>query len=210
MDPDARILPSTSPAEWGPDLFEIFWQRLDAPINVAIETALIAAQERQYRGDPDGATALLADVEAALDAAQEAAQGAGQVADSLLAQPSLQARSEILKHLEAQDRAVLRADAEAYRSTLSPASPLALDAVVEARLQPPFVAYAQEVVRLDLSDDGRSAQGVVLVHAETIDGGYADNGQRFAATWIRAGQEWLMTSWEQIATPERIRAIGAP
>jgi hypothetical protein len=178
LDPDARLLPNT-PTEWTSDTLQIFLQRADAPTNVVLETALIAAQERTYGGDPDGAWALLDDVEAALDAGGE------------LAAPSLSERLAIVTLLAAQDRAILRADAKAYLATLDPASGLA--AGVEARLRWPFTAYEQEVVRLDLAADGRSAEGVVLLHAQVADGAFPDDGQLFAVRLSKRDGRWLVS-----------------
>lgn len=182
LDPDARLLPSSAPPEWMSDTLKVFLGRVSAPVNVVLETALIAAQERIYSGDLAGATALLDDVEAALDAG------------GALTRPSLKARQAILDLVAAQDRAILRADADAYRDTLEPTSILALDAAVEETLAPPFTAYEQEVVGLDLSDDHLSAEGTVLVHAQVADGEFPDAGQIIAVTFVRMGSRWLMTS----------------
>jgi hypothetical protein len=185
LDPDARILPNTTPPEWMTDTHEAFVHRLNAPLNVVLETALIAAQERLYSGNPEGAEALLDDVEAALDA--EPRTG------SELAQPSLHARWDILEMLAVQDRAVLHADIAAYRDTLDPTSPLAQDRSVRERLKRPYVTYEQEVVRLDLADDGLDAVGVVLVHSLGIDGGLPDDGQLFAVHFVHREGRWLQT-----------------
>ena len=182
LDPDARLLPPTAPPEWLSDTLKVFLGRVSAPVNVVLETALIAAQERIYSGDLTGAAALLDDVEAVLDAG------------GTLTRPSMEARKAILDLVAAQDRAILRADADAYRDTLEPTSSLALNAAVEETLAPPFAAYAQEVVGLDLSDDHLRAEGRVLVHARVADGEFADIGQVFAVTFVRVGSRWLMTS----------------
>ena len=184
LDPDARLLPSTAPPDWMSDTLKVFLKRADAPVNLILETALIAAQERTYGGDISGARALLDDVEAALD-------GGG-----VLARPSLVARREILEVLAAQDRAVLRADADAYRDTLDPASDLAQAEAVAERISPPFRSYRQEPVRLDLADDGRRARGVVLIHAELIDGILVEDGQLFVVELVRVGDRWLTSRWE--------------
>ena len=123
LDPDARVLPSTAPPEWMSDTLKIFLGRVNEPVNVVLETALIAAQERLYGSDPTGATALLDDVEAALDAGGE------------LTRPSLQDRAAILDLLAAQDRAILRADADAYRATLTPGYAHVLGSAVEEALR---------------------------------------------------------------------------
>jgi hypothetical protein len=182
LDPDARLLPSSAPPEWMSDTLKVFLGRASAPVNVVLETALISAQERIYSGDLARAAALLDDVEAALDAG------------GALTRPSLEARQAILDLVAAQDRAILRADADAYHDTLEPTSVLALDAAVEETLAPPFTAYQQEVVRLDLSDDHLSAEGSVLVHAQVVDGEFPDAGQVFAVTFAGVGSRWLMTS----------------
>jgi len=184
LDPDARVLPPAAPPEWLSDTLEIFISRENGPLNLVLETALIAAQERMHEGDLDGAAALLDDVEAALDAG------------SITGQPSLQARQAIVDLVAAQDRAVLRADAGAYRATLTPgyAYALRLGPSLAEFLQPPFVAYRQEIVQLDLMGDGRSAEGAVLVHARLADGTYADDGQLFAVTFVKTGEGWLMAS----------------
>ena len=71
LDPDARYLPPKPPPEWTSDTLKIFWRRVNAPVNIVLETALIAVQERLYGGDLAGAEALLDDIEAALDAGGE-------------------------------------------------------------------------------------------------------------------------------------------
>jgi hypothetical protein len=181
LDPDARLLPPP-PTEWTSDTLKVFLGRVSAPVNVVLETALIAAQERIYGGDLAGATALLDDVESALDAG------------GAMTRPSLTARQAILDLMAAQDQAILRADAEAYRDTLEPASILALDAAVEDTLAPPLTAYDQEMVSLDLSDDQASAEGAVLVHAKVAEGEFPEDGQVFAVTFVQVGDRWLMTS----------------
>lgn len=194
LDPDARILPDRPPPEWTGNEFKIFWRRRNAPVNLVLETALIAAQERLHRSDWAGAAALLDDVEASL------------AADGSLARPSLAARGAIIELLAAQDRAVLRADAQAYRDTLAPAWALALDRTLTETLSPPFVAYQQEPVRLDISDDGLHAAGMVLVHARLADGESLEDGHLFAVTFTRIGNRWLMrgrTPIEPVLAPPR-------
>ncbi len=181
LDPDARILPDTSPPEWMSDTLKVFLKRTDAPRNLVLETALIAAQERAYVGDLEGARALLDDVEAALDAGGE------------LTQPSLVARRQILDALAAQDRAILRADAPAYGDSLVPASGLAQPEAVARRLAPPFRVYEQELVRLDLADDGLTARGVVLIHVDLVDGDFDEDGRLFAVEFAQVGGRWLMS-----------------
>ena len=187
LDPDARLLPSNAPPEWTSDTLKVFLGRRNAPVNVVLETALIAAQERMYRGDVEGAAALMDDVENALDA------------NGALVAPSLKERRAILDTLALQDRAILRADAAAYRATLDPASALASDTAVQDRLQPPFNAYHQEVVRLDLSENGLRAEGVVLVHASLVGGEFPGDGQIFAATFVKRGDRWLKSGWQPTA-----------
>jgi hypothetical protein len=184
LDPDARLLPSTAPPAWMSDTLKVFLKRADAPVNLVLETALIAAQERAHDGDLSGAQSLLDDVEAALD------EGGA------LKRSSLLRRLEILEALAAQDRAVLRADAAAYRDTLEPTSALAGTGEIAERLGPALGSYWQEPVRLDLADDGLRAQGVVLVHADLVDGDLVEDGQLFAVEFIRAGGRWLMSRRE--------------
>jgi hypothetical protein len=184
FDPDARLLPSTSPPEWMSDTLKVFLKRADEPVNLILETALIAAQERTYDGDLGGAQALLDDVEAALDAG------------GALTRPSLVARREILEALAAQDRAVLRADTDSYIDTLEPEADLAQVEAITERISPPFRSYRQEIVRLDLSDDGLLARGVVLIHADLAEGDLAEDGQLFAVELIRSGGRWLMSRRE--------------
>lgn len=186
LDPDARLLPSTAPPEWTSDTLKVFLGRVGAPVNIVLETALIASQERIREGDRAGAAALLDDVEAALDAG------------GMLTRPSLRARGDILEMIAAQDRAILRADAGAYRDTLDPASGLGRDIAVEQVLRPPFTAYQQEVVRLDVADDGHSARGTVLLHAQVADGEFPDDSQLFALILIKVGGRWLMSSREPL------------
>jgi hypothetical protein len=180
LDPDARILPDTSPTEWTTDTLQIFLRRLGASVNIVLETALIAAQERMSAGDWSGAASVLYDVEAALDA------------DGALDRPSLQARLAVLGLLSQQDRAVRRGDVPAYRGTLEAGGEL--DSDVEAFLARPFTTYRQEVVRLDVADDGLGAHGVVLVHAQVWDGDYAEDGRLFEVEFVRDGGGWLMST----------------
>jgi hypothetical protein len=182
LDPDARLLPSTAPPAWTSDTLRVFLGRVEEPVNIVLETALIAAQERVQSGDLEDATALLDDVEAALNAG------------GALVRPSLRARQSILEMVAEQDRSILRADAGAYRATLDPASGLSLDAAVEDTLRPPFTTYRQELVRLDLAEDGRSAEGMVLLHAQVVDGDFPDDGRLFAMELIKVGSRWLVTS----------------
>ena len=194
LDPDARTLPGTTPPEWMSDTLKIFLGRADEPINIVLETALIAVQERLYGGDPDGAAAILDDIESTLDA--------GGVPTS----PTLQARWDILELVEAQDRAILLADADAYRVSLDPAYAAALSSRVEELLLPPFTSYRQEIARLDVSDDGLHAEGVVLLHAQVAGGEFADDGQLFAVTFVQTERGWLMSSreptWPHLALPQ--------
>jgi hypothetical protein len=180
LDPGARLLPAEPPPEWMSDTLQVFLHRTKAQMNIALETALIASQDRLHSGDPDGAAALLDDVEEALDAGGE------------LTPPSLQARQAILELLAAQDRAVLRADSAGYLATLDPAYTARLP--VEEMLQLPFTRYEQEVVRLDVADKGFGADGMVLVHAQVADGGFADDGRLFAVTFVKTGTGWLVSN----------------
>jgi hypothetical protein len=160
-----------------------------------LETALIAVQERLYGGDPEGATMLMDDVEAALEAG------------GLLTRPSLQARQAILDLVAAEDRAVLRADPDAYRDPLDPAFAQSLGGDLEVDLQVPFTAYRQQVVRLDLAQDGLSAEGVVLLHVELADGDSTRNGRLFALSFVKATDGWLVTGREP-AEPDLSLALS--
>jgi hypothetical protein len=48
------------------------------------------------------------------------------------------------------------------------------------------------MVRLEVADDGQSAQGVILVHAQLDGGDFAENGRLFAVTFVRREGEWRM------------------
>jgi hypothetical protein len=193
LDPDARVLPPKPPTEWLSDTLKIFLGRAGAPLNVVLETALIAAQQ-QINGDPaagtgpdpEAASALLDDIQAALDAHGE------------LNQPSLLSRQAILDMLMAQDRAVLLADADAFRATLDPAYAQVLGSQVEQALQAPFTTYRQEIVQLDLSTDGLRARGIVLLHASIAGGTFADDAHLFSVGFARTTGGWLMTSRSSI------------
>jgi hypothetical protein len=115
--------------------------------------------------------------------------------------------------LATQDRAILLAGAGAYREGLATGSELARPEAIAERLAPPFRAYSQEVVRLDLFDDGLRARGVVLVHADVFEGvsvgaEFAENGMLFAVEFVRERDRWLMSAREPTGTllqlpPER-------
>jgi hypothetical protein len=182
LDPDARILPGSPPPAWVSDTLTIFTRRLNAPANVVLETAFIAVQERMYAGDLQGATDLLDDIEAALDANGE------------FSRPSLSSRKEVVDLVAAQDRAVLRADAEAYADTLDPSSALARNEAVQEALYPAFTAYRQEVVRLDLAGDGNSAEGMLLLHAQVAEGSFAGDGQLQTVEFTKTSQGWRMAA----------------
>jgi hypothetical protein len=187
LDPAARNLPD-SPTEWTSDTLKIFLHRVDAPVNLVLETAFITAQEHINRADTAGAAALLDDVEAALDAGGE------------LTRPSLQARQAILDLLATQDRAILRADPRAYQATLDPAQAMALNAPMEEALRLPLTSYWQEITRLDVADDGRSAEGIVLVHshiAPAAGGDFAEAGRLFAVRF-KLRDRWLLSSREPL------------
>jgi hypothetical protein len=188
LDPDARILPGL-PTEWQTDTLNIFLQRAGAPENVVLEMALIAAQEKMYGGDPAAAAVLLDNVEAALNAGGSTSQ------------PLLAPRRAILDLLAIQDRAVLRADPDGYRDTLAPGSPFAIPAATEAMLAPPFGAYRQELVRLDLiGDEGETAEGLVLLHARLATPGeaFGDDGRLFAVTFVKTPEGWRLWSREPV------------
>jgi hypothetical protein len=187
LDPDARLLPSSPPPEWTSDTLKVFLGRKEGTVNVVLETALIAAHERLYKGDFEGAAALLEDVETTLDDG------------GTLTRPSLTARRAILTLVHAQDRAILLAAADAYRATLAQGSNLRLEQAVDSLLQTPFTAYQQEMVRLDIAEDGLSAEGTVLLHAETADGEYPGDGQRYAVSFHQIGGQWFMAGRETSA-----------
>jgi len=183
MDPDARILPDQSPTDWTSGTLMIFMRQKQAPANVVLETALIAAQERLKGGDLGGAASLLDDVEAALDAGGEPVR------------PSLEARLEISELIANQDRAVLRADREAYLDTWE--TNYTPPAALTETLQLPFTAYRQEVVRLDVAGDGQSARGVVLVHAQVDGAEYPEDGRLYAVTFVLEEGRWRMAGRER-------------
>jgi hypothetical protein len=185
LEPNARILPDV-PTGWTSNTVAIFTRRMVEPVNVVFETALIAAQDRADQGDVAGANVLLDDVEAGLDAKGEPTR------------PSLQARQAIYDLLAAQDRAVLRADPRAYRTTLAPADAPALEVQAAAAIRLPLTSYRQEIVRLDVADDGQSATGVVLVHGRTVDGDFPDDGRLYAIKLVKVGDHWLLSSREPI------------
>jgi len=195
LDADARILPD-APTDWTSSTLSIFTRRMVAAANVVFETALIAAQERADRGDMAGADAVLDDVEAGLDSKGE------------MIRPSLQARQAICDLLDTQDRAILRADPGAYRATLTPVGALALEVQAAAEFRLPLTSYRQEIVRLDMADDGQSATGVVLVHARTVDGDFAGDGQLFAVRLVKAGGRWLLSGREP-TQPEFLMPPGS-
>ena len=200
MDPDARTLPPGPPPEWTSDTYKIFATRAGAPLNVVLETALIAAQERLHGGDLDGARLLLDDIEAALDAGGEPGP------------PSLEARREIMALLAAQDRAILRADAGAYRDTLIAGSGLATEAAVRKALRPPYTDYRQEVVRLDLSAGGDHAEGMVLLHTRLAAGassGAVADGDLFRVILARTSGGWRLVDREQVEVTLALPALGA-
>jgi hypothetical protein len=188
IDSDARILPSSPPTEWMSDTLRIFTRRLNAPQNIILETALIAAQERQHSGDTAGAAALLDEVEAALDG------------DAGWQAASLQALEAVLELLARQDRTVLRADAAAYRQTLVPGSSLAQAKAVDVALAPAYTAYWQELVRLELSDNGQRARATILLHAD-VAGGEDPDGvpQLFALVLVRSAEGWLVAGRQATA-----------
>jgi hypothetical protein len=159
---------------------KVFLGRKEGAVNVVLETALIAAHERLDDGDFAGAAALLEDVERALDEGGK------------LVRPSLVARQAILDLVETQDRAVLLAADKAYRATVARTSALHLSGAVDGLLQTPFRTYQQEMVRLDVAEDGLSAEGMVLLHAETADGEYPGDGQLYSVSFRKDGGQWLM------------------
>ncbi len=199
LDPDARILPSLAPTEWMSDTYKIFTTRASEAVNLVLETALIAAQERLHGGDLEGARLLLADIEGALDAG------------GVLGAPSLAGRREIVDLIAAQDRAVLVADAVAYRDTLGTGSGLASDGAVGEALAPPFATYHQEVVRLDLTD-GAHAEAVVRLHAQLAAGapswgGVPENGGLARLLLARMADGWRVVDREPV---EVTLALPAP
>jgi hypothetical protein len=192
MEPDARILPPDPPTEWTSDTLKIFTRRIDAPANIVLETTLMSAQARlqgrqmtgQEEADPEGAHALLEDVEAALDSG------------GALVRPSLRERLAILALLSLQDQAVLRADASTYRDTLAPSYAQDLGNALEETLQRPYTEYRQEVVRLDIAEDGSWASGQVLVHAQVFGGIAPDDGHVFAVRLAHTDQGWRLAARE--------------
>ncbi|MFC2030280.1 hypothetical protein ACFLWA_06080, partial [Chloroflexota bacterium] len=188
LDPDARVLPPKPPPEWTTDTLKIFLRRLDEPVNIALETALIEVQQRLYVGDLSGAERILDDVESALDAG------------GALQHPALQARQAIVESLHQQDRAILRGDWEAYLSTVHPASTLSGEEGVALWLRVPLTAYHQELVRLDVADDGQRAQGVVLVHGQADGEELAEDGHLFSVSFVTVEGEgsngWLILDRE--------------
>lgn len=191
LDPGARILPGV-PTEWTSDTVKIFTERLNTPANLVLETALIAAGERARRGDLAGGSALLDEVEAALNAGGD-----------VTGLPALEARQAILELLARQDRAVRLAGVGAYRDTLDPAFARALGDQVDDVVRPPYTEYWQEVVRLDVADDGQSARGVVALHARLAEGAADRNGQLTAVRFVKGEDGWLM-SGREAAEPEII------
>ena len=189
LDPDARTLPPV-PTSWETDTLHIFLTRAGAPVNVVLETALIAAQERMYGGDLAGARSLLDDVEAALDGGGEATLDA----DGEAGRPSLSDRRAIVDLLAQHDRARLRADAAAYHTTLALGGPLAVPPAMRAALLPPFVEYRQEVVRLDVSDDRSTATAVVMLHTRLAweDEAFEDDRQLFAIQLVNTPAGWRL------------------
>jgi hypothetical protein len=184
LDPDARLLPSSPPPEWTSDTLKVFLGRKEGALNVVLETALIAAHERLYDGNFEGAAALLDDVESALDDGGK------------LTRPPLVGRRAIFDLVETQDRAVRLAAADDYLATLTRSSDLRLTAAVDALLQTPFRTYEQEIVRLDVEDDGLSAAGTVLLRAETVYGEYPSDGQLYAVSFRNVGGQWFMVDRE--------------
>jgi hypothetical protein len=181
MDPGARILPGV-PTEWTSDTVKIFTGRVSAPVNLVLETALIAAGDRANRGDLAGGSALLDEVQAALDAH-----------GNVKGLPSLEARQTIVDLLAVQDRAARIADAESYKATLDPGYAQALGGGLDELLLPPYTEYWQELVRLDVADDGQSAQGMVALHAQTAGGQPAEDGHLFAVQFVKGPDGWRMS-----------------
>jgi hypothetical protein len=186
LDPDARILPDTSPPEWTTDTLKIFLHRLNAPTNVVLETTLIEAQERLRSGDLSGAAGLLDDIEAALDAGGS------------LERPTLWARQAILDLIAEQDRAVLRADVDGYLKTLDPGYAGRVGSEVKEALQAPYTAYQQEVVRLSVNDDGLRAQGTVLLHNQLAGGMPPEQGTLYSLTFVTRDGHWLVGEREPV------------
>jgi hypothetical protein len=186
LDPDARILPDTSPPEWTTDTLKIFLHRLNAPTNVVLEATLIEAQERLSSGDLSGAAGLLDDIEAALDAGGS------------LDRPTLRARQAILDLVAEQDRAVLRADVNGYLNTLDPDYARRVGAEVKEALQAPYTAYRQEMVRLCVNDDGLRARGTVLLHSQLADGVPPEQGRLYSLTFVARNGHWLVGEREPV------------
>jgi hypothetical protein len=181
LDPPARTLPPDVPPNWDQDLLQAFLHRAQDPVNRLLETALISAHRAIRAGDHERARLLMDEMEASVEAG-------GQVIGSELGR-----RQEILDLLEEQDRAVLRADARAFRNTLDPSLRLDLGTQVEAQLQAyAYIHYDQEPVTLSL--DQEQAQALVQLHATAWNLLHPDDGKLFVLTFLRHGDGWLMTS----------------
>jgi len=179
LDPDARVLPAKPPTEWTTDTLQIFLHRREEPVNVALETALIASQDLLQSGDLSAASALLDDVEAALDSSKG------------LDRPSLQSRLALLELLREQDRAILLDEASDYLATVRSTHGTGL--AMDTTLQLPFTSYDQEVMQLDMDNGGLKAEGVVMVHAQVAAGSFAGDGQLYTVTFAQTPAGWLMS-----------------
>ncbi|MFN2168346.1 MAG: hypothetical protein ACK2U9_19050 [Anaerolineae bacterium] len=138
---------------------------------------------------------------------------AGPGIESKLLAPSLQARREIIDLLAAQDRAILRADAGAYASTLDPGSGLSRAPAVKEALRPPYAAYYQEVVRLDLPAGDDHAEGMVLLHARLTGGAPSvaapADGQLFRVLLVRTSAGWRLVDREPVEVTLALPILGA-
>ena len=67
---------------------------------------------------------------------------------------------------------------------------------MDGLLQTPFRTYQQEMVRLDVARDGQSAEGTVLLHAETAYGDHRGDGQLYAVSFRKIAERWLMVGRE--------------
>jgi len=116
------------------------------PVNVCFETTLIAAQERADRGDMAGANALLDERRSRI----ECQRGADP--------PSLQARQAVCDLFGRPGSGDLAGRSLAYRATLTPVEALDSICTRQRRFHLPLTSYWQEIVRLDVADDGQAPQ----------------------------------------------------
>ena len=138
MDPDARILPDQSPTDWTSGTLKIFLRQKQAPANIVLETALIAAQERLKGGDPDGAGFTPRRCGGLTGCRRRAGPA---VAGSPPGDPG----SDRGSGSGATPCGQRRRTWTTWETTYTP------PATLTETLQLPFTAYRQEVVRLDVA-----------------------------------------------------------